>query len=323
VANGPAVVQSLVAPVKGRVDPLARVLVTPELESANWSPGAELRAIQGYNPLVLLTIARLLGQSDPAELAQAETGSVGDTSLASASSHVLDLLRCGMVRTVGGRFVDDPLGRAIAAAAGAGSEPRWEEIVAARRGNLSVYVNRRARPLAWLVGRVRVATAAEILAKVRGTSAIDDFDPAREALSEQPIAGVPGALSTEATPPRLDAAVEVVSYEEDRFTLRIESPAPALLVTSELAYPGWWATVDDRDTPIHTVDAGFRSVVVPAGRHEVRFAYVPWLGRIGLGASALGLLVLLACLVAAAVRRRAKPGPRLSTAARAPRRTYS
>ena len=302
-AIGSAGVQSLIAPVKGRIDPLARVLVAPAFESVNWAPQAELRAIQGNSSLVPLTTALLLGQAGAADFARSETGSVGDPNLAAPSSHVLDLLRCGVILAARGRLIHNALGDAIAAAAMRGGDTPWEEIEAARLRKFYVYVNRRARPLAWLVGRVRVAPAAEILEKVRGTAAIDDFDPVREALSERPIAGMSRALAGDALP-GLDGRVEVVRYAEDDFALRVESPATALLVTSELAYPGWWAAIDGEDAPIHSVNGGFRSIVVAAGTHDVRFAYAPRLGRIGLATSAVGVLALLACLFAGLTRRR-------------------
>jgi hypothetical protein len=85
----------------------------------------------------------------------------------------------------------------------------------------------------------------------------------------------------------------VLLYSEDEIRLGIDAPAAALLVTSELAYPGWVATIDGRQAPIRRVNAGFRAIVVPTGRHDVVLRYRPALARIGLIVSAVSLCALL------------------------------
>jgi uncharacterized membrane protein YfhO len=124
----------------------------------------------------------------------------------------------------------------------------------------------------------------DALALVRGERG--QFDPAEEALAREPLA-------VSAT--TVDESVQVVDADEDRLALRVSASAAALVVTSELAYPGWTAAVDDRDVAVRTVNAGFRAVEVPAGEHEVVFAYRPVFGRLGLALGALGLLMVLAC----------------------------
>jgi uncharacterized membrane protein YfhO len=47
-------------------------------------------------------------------------------------------------------------------------------------------------------------------------------------------------------------------------------------VLTDTWYPGWRATVDGRETPIHEAYGALRGVVLPAGAHTVEFRYRPW-----------------------------------------------
>jgi len=59
----------------------------------------------------------------------------------------------------------------------------------------------------------------------------------------------------------------------------VELLAPGLLVVSDLYYPGWQATVETkgqkRSVPILRTNRVMRGVVLPAGKHWVRFEYRP------------------------------------------------
>jgi uncharacterized membrane protein YfhO len=66
------------------------------------------------------------------------------------------------------------------------------------------------------------------------------------------------------------------------------------LVVSEMHFPGWRAYLDGVDTPIYRSNYLFRGVVVPPGRHTVRFVYRPVSVAVGAGVSALGALTLVA-----------------------------
>jgi hypothetical protein len=69
--------------------------------------------------------------------------------------------------------------------------------------------------------------------------------------------------------------VEVVSYENQRVTLRALVEEPVLLVLADMAYPGWTAMVDGTETPIGTVDGLFRGIALSPGDHFVEFEYRP------------------------------------------------
>lgn len=68
------------------------------------------------------------------------------------------------------------------------------------------------------------------------------------------------------------------------------------VVLSDQHYPGWRAFVDGEETTIYETNGMLRGVVVPEGRHEVTFRYLPYgiFALMGLGAAlALGIVVYL------------------------------
>jgi len=84
-----------------------------------------------------------------------------------------------------------------------------------------------------------------------------------------------------------------VRDEAERVTIAAEAPREALLVLRDSWYPGWRASVDGRRVPIYRVNGCFRGVLVPAGRHEVRFVYRPWHVYIPAAVSLLTTLLLI------------------------------
>lgn len=81
----------------------------------------------------------------------------------------------------------------------------------------------------------------------------------------------------------------------NRIELSVDAPSDGLVVFNEAWDPGWRATVDGADVPIHRVNLLHRAVEVPAGPHEVELRYRPPGLRL---LSLLWLLTLPACLLA-------------------------
>jgi hypothetical protein len=82
----------------------------------------------------------------------------------------------------------------------------------------------------------------------------------------------------------------------NRLRIETDTSAPGILVASEAFDPDWRATVDGAPAPIERANVLFRGVRVPAGRHVVEMTYFPRAVRWGLGAMALGLLLLATLL---------------------------
>ena len=173
------------------------------------------------------------------------------------------------------------------------SQPKMEI-----EGLSTVYQDRQIRidklpdswPRAWLVHRYGVVgNRKELLA------ALPSLNYEKIALLEEE----PGCAVEE--PSAAEAALEIVRierYEPARIDIKVQAAAPALLVLSDLFYPGWEATVDGRPAEILQANYVMRAVAIPPGAHEVRFLYRPASFRAGVAASAVGCLavaLLISC----------------------------
>ncbi|MBI2963190.1 MAG: hypothetical protein HYY35_05495 [Deltaproteobacteria bacterium] len=108
-------------------------------------------------------------------------------------------------------------------------------------------------------------------------------------------------------PPR--GRVHFVSYGSDEVKLDVETAERAFLVLNDSYFPGWEADVDGRPAEIFQTNAFVRGLVVPRGRHSVRFCYRPDSWSRGAALSAVGLLALAALFVAGIRRRRRQRDP--------------
>ncbi|GAA1885947.1 YfhO family protein [Lapillicoccus jejuensis] len=103
-------------------------------------------------------------------------------------------------------------------------------------------------------------------------------------------------------------AVTVTTDDTGVVAASVDHPrAGWLVVADNLQAPGWSVTVDGRPATLRPADGAFGAVAVPAGRHEVRFAYAAPGLRVGALVS-LGALAVLVILLASGVaaRRRAR-----------------
>ncbi|HHE70952.1 MAG TPA: hypothetical protein ENL34_01535 [Chloroflexi bacterium] len=147
---------------------------------------------------------------------------------------------------------------------------------------VDIHLNTRALPRVWLVYQtVSVTSMEEALAHVYAP----DFQPEVVAI----LINGPSLNHTGS------GTLEVVAYGPNRASFRVNTTAPALLVLSDLRYPGWVGHVDGRHTPIWAADGIFRGIIVPAGHHIVEFTYRPaaFIAGIGIMVVALGVALSL------------------------------
>jgi len=155
---------------------------------------------------------------------------------------------------------------------------------------VDVHLHTGALPRAWLVYRTEVVGAqAEALPRVLAP----DFAPERVAVVENgPLLHGEGK-----------GRIELLRIEPNRLELHVETDAPALLMLSEVFYPGWQAFLDGRPIPIYRTNFAFRGVFVPPGAHDLVFRFQP-------ASLTLGLMLAMAALGGVLLAHLARHGRR-------------
>jgi hypothetical protein len=144
---------------------------------------------------------------------------------------------------------------------------RWEPIY--NEDGAIILRNRRALPRAWLVTEAIPIDQVNAWKMIRGIGE-QSFDPRKTALVEID----PGKLpALEKGPLGEGSYAKVTTYEANRIAIETRSDRAALLVVSELHYPGWVALLDGQKTPLHQANYLLRGVFVPAGTHRVEMSY--------------------------------------------------
>ncbi|MCA9955307.1 MAG: YfhO family protein, partial [Anaerolineales bacterium] len=126
---------------------------------------------------------------------------------------------------------------------------------------VTVYLNTLALPRILLVPNAVVLPDKDAV-----FTAVHDpnFDPQQTVFLES---GEP--LDGEQAP----AELLLLRYDLNETAVQVNSSQPAYLLLTDMAAPGWTATIDGQPAEIVTANYAFRAVLVPPGQHEVRFTY--------------------------------------------------
>ncbi len=177
---------------------------------------------------------------------------------------------------------------------------RWEKVY--DRDEVLMLKNKRALPRAWLVGSARVVSDGEALRQIRGLEA-NAFNPRETVLLENTppeLGSLPGASLP------AQASARVTRFAANQLTIDTECATAAILVSSEINYPGWEATVDGQATNIYTANYLLRAIPLGPGVHRVEMRYRAPGARRGALISICTILLLGGMLLSS--RRRRKKG---------------
>lgn len=181
----------------------------------------------------------------------------------------------------------------------------------AHSGDVKVYAHQDALPRAYLVPQ---AVAVDDAQGALHTLAQPDFDPAQFAVLENPVpqallsqlaqtipadGAIPAEGANAAEPENMHTQrmhAQIIAYHAEEVIIEVETAQPALLVLSDVYYPGWRATIDGQTTPIYRANHLFRAVFVPPGAETVVFQFRPQSYTQGLWLSGAGVVLLMGLL---------------------------
>jgi hypothetical protein len=119
------------------------------------------------------------------------------------------------------------------------------------------------------------------------------FEPERTVIFSERPAVVGGSEDDPA-----ETRIEIRERWNNGYRIRTDSAGAAVVVVSQMYYPGWKASVDGLPTRVYPVDMALTGFLVPSGVHEVTLYFRPNSFLIGLAIS-----ILSVALAVVAVRR--------------------
>jgi len=83
------------------------------------------------------------------------------------------------------------------------------------------------------------------------------------------------AIAAQISSAPAQVSAQLQAEEPDLRRYKVDLDRGALVVFTEVMYPGWKALVDGVEVPIYTADHFLRSICLPAGHHQVEFRFKP------------------------------------------------
>jgi hypothetical protein len=131
-----------------------------------------------------------------------------------------------------------------------------------------IYQNPRALPRVMLITQWRLFDFNELT-----RSGWPPVDPIRTVLLERAPEGFPTSGQ-----PAAPGTARLLRYANTEVVVEVEAPDGGMLVLNDVWHPWWRARIDGQNADILKANGIFRAVVVPSGRHEVRFSFHPFSG---------------------------------------------
>ncbi|MCX6254824.1 MAG: hypothetical protein NTV31_10155 [Bacteroidia bacterium] len=129
-------------------------------------------------------------------------------------------------------------------------------------------INPNALGNAWFVEKPVIAENAN-----KELSLINSFNPSKEATIDKIFKD---QITKSSYPVQVNEKIELVSYQPDELVYKYSAKEEKLAVFSEIYYPaGWKCYVDGKESNHFRTDFVLRGMIVPAGDHEIKFAFKP------------------------------------------------
>lgn len=92
-------------------------------------------------------------------------------------------------------------------------------------------------------------------------------------------------------------AAKIVSYTPTKVIIETQSMGPSFLVLTDNYYPGWDVVVNGKKGKVLKTNYSFRGVLIPEGKNNVEFNYLPMSFLIGAYLFFTGLLIIIVVVV--------------------------
>jgi hypothetical protein len=182
---------------------------------------------------------------------------------------------------------------------------RWRELSERSQAepyrDYRIFENLKAFPRAWLVDRIKTAYEGDQLKLIRGGTASDGdahFDPTTTALVDHATAAKLGFSGSNGGQ-ELGGA-KIIGRKPTRMLIETKANQPAILVLSEIAFPGWKVEVNGKIAEAIQINYYMRGIALPAGNNRVEIVYRPGSLKIGVIVS----IVTAVCLLSVALWER-------------------
>ncbi len=144
-----------------------------------------------------------------------------------------------------------------------------------------LYENTRVLPRFYLVPTIVGLADRESIARAIRAG---EYDPGNAVLVRNN--NLPSGFTADCAVKQLPP-VALVSYSMNHIILTTDAFCDAILVTSEVFYPGWKASIDGKPATLIEGNLAFRTLPVPAGKHTIVMSYLPTSIIIGFFVSAV------------------------------------
>lgn len=90
------------------------------------------------------------------------------------------------------------------------------------------------------------------------------------------------------------SSIVIRKYEPDELNISTSCPKSGFMVLSEMYYPGWKAFIDGKRTSIYKTNYTFRGIIIPSGKHLIKFVFEPQSLEWG---KWISIICILSCLL--------------------------
>lgn len=168
-----------------------------------------------------------------------------------------------------------------------------------REDNLKVYSVPEIRPAACLVGSCRLTTSRNEALTLINRCDKTNYDPQKEVLITWIASQIPNSIKNQmqGCPAASIISCPSKKMSHAKIEVSVDTIRPYFLVLNESYDPQWEAFDNGRHCPVYLADGLVSAVFLPAGRHQVTFAYHPYIQEAALFFTAAGLVGSLALLL--------------------------